>query len=166
MCLGNHTDHSHFDRIGNDPMKDLFDLIDTEYSLPNSNCKYVEPDNAQLDISNGQGSQFCVLHINIHSVPSKLAELNDLLFKLKDCKIHVDVILLCETFITDENKEKYQINGYELIDEHRQNITRGGVAIYVSRKLHYEERKDLNYFDEGKFESCFIEVTLRAKKLL
>ncbi len=166
MCLGNHIDHSRFDRIGNDPMKDLFDLIDVEYSPVNSNCKYVEPQDVKIELKNIKGSQFCVLHCNIHSIPSKLTELNSLLFKLRDSKIFVDVILLCETFITDENKGKCQIDGYELFDEHRQNITRGGVAIYVSKKLQYKERKDLNIFVEGKFESCFIEVTLRSKPLV
>ncbi len=68
--------------------------------------------------------------------------------------------------ITDLNKEQCKLDGYELFDEHRQNMTRGGVAIYVSKSLRRKERKDLNVFQEGKFESCFIEITLRSKTLV
>ncbi len=166
MCLGNSMDHSRFDKISNDPMKDLFDIIDIEHSLLNNNCKYIEPENIKLGSTNFKGSQLCIMHINIHSIPSKLSELNSLLLKLKEKNIHVDVILLCETFITDQNKEKCKLDGYDLFDEHRQKITRGGVAIYVSKKLRYKERKDLNIFDEGKFESCFIEISLKSKTLV
>ena len=56
-----------------------------------------------------------------------------------------------------------EIQGYELFDEHRKNLTRGGVAVYVNKNLQYIDRKDLNVFEEGKFESCFVEITCKSK---
>ncbi len=166
MCLGNHTDSSRFDKINSDPQKELFNLIDPDQSPMSSDCKYMDPNDVKLEHIDLNDSQLAILHLNIHSVPAKLNDLNDLLLKLKERKVVVDVILLCETFITDLNKDKCNLDGFELFDEHRKNMTKGGVAIYVNKKLSYKERKDLNYFEEGKFESCFIEISTKSKNIV
>ncbi len=74
----------------------------------------------------------------------------------------IDVILLCETFITDNSKQSCELEDYELIEEHRKNMQRGGVAIYVHKSL-FVERGDLNIFEEGFFETCFIELSTKSK---
>ncbi len=163
MCLGNHVNPDRLDRISHDPMKDLFDLIDMQHSPVNNNCSYVLPDEIKNSVDLGNGSQYCILHLNIHSIPSKKDDLINLLERLKHQNITVDVLLICETFITDQNKDQCKLEGYKLYDEHRKKMTKGGVAVYVSERLQYIDRKDLNIFDEGLFESCFIEVKLRGK---
>ncbi len=58
------------------------------------------------------------------------------------------------------------MENYELFEEHRENMTRGGVTVYVSKALKYRDRKDLNIFDEGTFESRFIEISLNSKHVI
>ena len=127
MCC--HTTVDPLDRISHDPSKDLFDLIDSQMN-PAGSCNYIDPEDISLENISARGQQFSILHINIHSVPSKLDELKNLLLRLKDKKIIIDVILLCESFMSDNNKDSCEIDGYKLYEEHRKSMTRGGVAIY------------------------------------
>ncbi len=167
MCLGNHTNAQNtFDQISSNPLKDLFELIDAENSPVNNNCNYVSPDDIKLDRLTIGGSQLSVLHLNIHSVPSKLDDLKSLLAKLKNKNLIIDVILLCETFITENNKDSCELDGYKLLSEHRKKLTKGGVAIYINKKLKYIERADLSIFEEGFFESCFIELSMHNKNVV
>ncbi len=107
-----------------------------------------------------------MLHLNIHSVPSKLDDLKTLLAKLKSRNLIIDVILLCETFISESNKQSCTLDDYKLFSEHRKTMTKGGVAIYVHKRLKYIDRKDLNIFEEGFFESCFIELCIQTKNIV
>ena len=167
MCLGNHvnTDNT-FDRISSNPLKDLYEIIDAQNSPVNSNCTYISPDDIKLEHVSVGSSQISILHLNIHSVPSKLDELKTLLAKLKAKNLTIDVILLCETFLSDNNKDSCKLEDYELFSEHRKKLTKGGVAIYIHKKLKYNERKDLNIFEEGFFESCFIELFTQRKNIV
>jgi hypothetical protein len=71
----------------------------------------------------------------------------------------IDIILLCETFMNDKIINRCKIKGYKLQTwENRKVKTKGGVAIYVKKGLKTFSRKDLNIFEEGFFESCFIEL--------
>ncbi len=154
------------DKISNDPLKDLFDLIDLQQNPTVNNCTYIEPDNINLQNYGTGKDQLSILHLNIHSIPSKLDQLKDLLRKLKEKNISIDVILLCETFLTDVSKESCKIDGFKLFDEHRKNMTKGGVAVYVRNSLKFIDRNDLNIFDEGQFESCFVEISMKSKNLI
>ncbi len=115
MCLGNrlNTDNT-FDQISSKPLKDLYDIIDAQNSPVNNNCNYISPDDIKLDSVSLGSSQISILHLNIHSVPSKLDELKALLSKLKSKNLTIDVILLCETFISDNNKDSCKLDDYEL----------------------------------------------------
>ena len=125
----------------------MYDLIDASLNPLCNECNYLDPDEScNLQVSN---SHLVSLHLNIHSIPDKLDLLKNLICTLKANNIVVDVLLICETFITDLNKNKCKIDGYELFEEHRVNMTKGGVAIYVNKCLKFVERKDLNIFDEG-----------------
>ncbi len=167
MCLGNRTNDFHtFDRISNNPLKDLFDLIDIQQSPVNNSCTYTTPDELKFESIRINGSELSILHLNIHSLPGKIDELRSLLSILKAKKMHIDVILLCETFITDTSKDQCKLDDYDLTEEHRKNMQRGGVAIYVHKSLKFSERKDLNIFQEGFFESCFIELSVKSKTIV
>ncbi len=147
-------------------VKDLYEIIDAQNSPVNNNCNYISPDDIKLDNVSFAGSQISILHLNIHSVPSKLDELKALLSKLKTKNLTIDVILLCETFISDNNKDLCKLDDYKLFSEHRKKLTKRGVAIYINKKLKYVERKDLNIFEEGIFESCFIELFVQKKNIV
>ena len=46
------------------------------------------------------------------------------------------------------------------------NAKGGGVAIFVKHKFQYKIREDLSIFDEGLFESVFIEVSINNKNVV
>ncbi len=163
MCC--HIRADPIDRISQDPSKDLSELLDSQMSI-NNGCNYINPEDIKIEEISNSGQQLSILHINIHSIPSKLDNLKSLLNALRNKKIMIDVILICETFITDNNKDSCEIEGYKLFEEHRKLITRGGVAVYVSKNIKFRDRSDLNIFEEGVFESCFIEITSRPKNII
>ncbi len=103
-------------------------------------------------------AEYCALHINIHSLPSKFDQLKEMLCSLKDQGVIVHFILLCETFLTDANAGMYDISGYSFVCHNRKSLTRGGVAIYILNELNYKVRNDLCLNVEGEFESIAVEV--------
>ena len=167
MCLANSINqqmHDKIEDIENSPDQNFLKIIDDDLILFDGNCQYVEPSN--LKLQNDSNSNLNILYANIHSVPSKLNDLKTLLENFQNNNITIDIILLCETFINDINKSQCKLQGYQLIEEHRISKTKGGVAIYISDRIHYKERNDLKLFKEGFFESCFVEIKNSTKDIL
>ncbi len=79
-----------------------------------------------------------VLHLNIQSLSAKFDKLKLLLSTLGESGIHLDFILLCETFLHSGNVHLFDIPGYNLIHKDRQNMTRGGVAIYIKDSIDFK----------------------------
>ncbi len=137
--------------------------------LKENKCEYTEIENVincmPRDITK---SPHCVktLHLNIHSLPDKIDKLKILLARLKDCNISLDVILLCETFINERNTNLFEIPGYNFISKHRKNLKGGGVAIYIRETIKYKNRDDISIFQEGEFESVFIEAEIFGREII
>ena len=129
-------------------------------------CIYCTPNDFNTISSSTKNSKLNVLQLNIHSLPSKLCQLKNLLSDLKSSSIEIDLVMLCETFINDNNADLCAIPGYTFLESHRQNKSRGGVAIYVNNKFTFKLRKDLDIFDECFFESKFIELTSTKKHVI
>ena len=106
------------------------------------------------------------MHLNIQSLSAKFDELKLLLAKLAGKGIDLDVIMLCETFLHSGNENLFNIPLYKLVSRNRSNTSRGGVCIYVKDTIQFKERNDLTIFDEGKFESIFIETTNMRKNIV
>ena len=60
----------------------------------------------------------------------------------------------------------FNIPLYKLVNRNRSNTSRGGVCIYIKDTIQFEERNDLTIFDEGTFESIFIETTNMRKNIV
>ena len=97
------------------------------------------------------------MHLNIQSLPAKFDQLKLLISNLNDQHIYLDFILLCETFLTDNIANQFNISGYDMVYKNRQS-NRGGVAIYINSKLNYKLREDLMINQPGIFESIFVEI--------
>ena len=106
------------------------------------------------------------VHINIHSLPAKFDQLNIMLLRLNQLKINLQIILLCETFLNDNNSALFNIPGYTFIYKNRQSMSRGGVAIYIRDDIKFKLREDIGSDTEGKFESIFIEVITNPKHII
>ena len=120
------------------------------------NCAYCEIEDIVKTTVNEH--EFCSLHINIHSLPAKFDQLKNILARLRDLNILVDFVLLCETFLTESNKDLYQMPGYKMFSLNRTSKSKGGVVVYVHEKYSTVERSDLCVDFEGEFESLLVEI--------
>jgi exonuclease III len=143
------------DDLENDRTANLMNLIELDDALL-TDCTY-------LDLNKSESlhigcNQFTVGHLNIHSIPGKYDDLLDLFDGLKTKHILPDILLLCETFLNEKNFDKFHFKDYDLISEYRRSKSKGGVSILIQNQFKYLVREDLRLFEEGKFESIFVEI--------
>ena len=107
----------------------------------------------------GRGIKIC--HQNIRGLFCNLEPLHKIIHDNKG----IDLLALTETHIQPDseidNNSLYSIPGYSFIKNNRKTGLGGGVACYISEKLTFKRRKDL----ESKFvESLCLEITLKNSK--
>ena len=95
--------------------------------------------------------------MNIHSIQLHFEELK-LMLQLLTFKF--DIIALTETKIEKDKNPIIDIclEGYHKPVGTLTESTKGGVLIYVSNKLNFKPRYDLNIYESKKIESMFIEI--------
>jgi hypothetical protein len=98
------------------------------------------------------------MHLNVRSLPDKVNKLQLLLTDLNDNDIQFDLILICETFLTETNKNMYNISGYTFVGKNRKHAKCGGVGMFIREGLSFKIRDDLSICVEQEFESIFIEI--------
>ena len=86
---------------------------------------------------------------SIQGLSSKFDQLQTLLSELSDAHVEIDYILLCETFVNDDNANLFQLPNYNFIYKNRKIKAKGGVAIYIRDNIQYNLREDLSIFIEG-----------------
>ena len=149
--------------INVDDSKNLSAIIDNnEYDNPLlENCTYCSPED--IDTISSGNAKLRVLHLNIRGLADKLDSLCDILSILNDKNHKIDIVLLCETFVNDTNLARCSLPNYTFEELHRKEKSRGGVGIFIDKKIKYKVRHDLSLFDEGSFESIFLEITCKNK---
>ena len=93
----------------------------------------------------------------MHGVTSKSSKIIELLDKIQENGITVDVILFCKTFLKDGMNTNLT-KGYQSVCINHKNTKLGGVAIYMHNDISFKSQEDLSIFYEGLFESCFVEI--------
>jgi hypothetical protein len=141
-----------------------FNEIEESQNVFNHACDMCEIDKLDLTKCNKINTEYSIMHINIHSLPAKLSQLEMLINRLAKYNIEIQFILLCETCLNKNNAHLYNIEGYNFISLQRQNITRGGVGIYIKNDINFIHRTDLEINREGEFESIFIQTQSPNKK--
>ena len=156
MCfqkIGNRSGRlDNLPNIMTDPDKDFIDIINRESDTINpllEICNYY--DTPSLQTLSDKRYKLKVLHLNIRSLPSNYNELKNLLTTLRQYKHEIDLILLCETFLTEKNKNCYPLEGYAFNQLNRSTRSGGGVCIYAKEQLKLNFRNDLSLFDEHNF---------------
>jgi exonuclease III len=101
------------------------------------------------------------LHINIRGLFNNFTDIEAIFGNHQN----IDIFLLSETHISpcsyNNNSKLYDIPGYTFIHKSRENTSSGGVAAYVSDRLNWQRREDL----EGENIECiFIEITNKNTK--
>ena len=104
-------------------------------SLWNDKCDYIELE--KCDNFNKENYNFIVMHLNVRNLLAHQVELKYLLRKLKTKGSRVDLVLLCETFLTDKTQKLVNIPDYEIITNNRQTAKGGGTAILIRKNIPY-----------------------------
>ena len=78
--------------------------------------------------------------------------------KLNSVAAKPDFILICETFLNDNNMNNYNIKGYKKECNNRINKKGGGVAILIKDNINYNIVEKLKININNEFESLFIET--------
>ena len=153
------TDNQLLDSL-NRPLK----LTKTDESLWSDNCDYVDPN--KCNNLNPEGYTLVVLQHNIRSILAHQTELCQLLQMMANKNSSVDILLLCETFLTTKTENLVNIPGYKLIANSRKNHKGGGVAILIKEGISYKKQADLNSLNGKELESVYVDITTRGGKLI
>ena len=130
-----------------------------------NSCEYID----LCDLSSLQTAHSNVLgimHFNIRGLVGKITELQNIIVSANDSQIRLHVILLCETFLKNENEKYCSIPDYSLVCANRPTRHGGGVAIYIHNSIEFKERLDLKYWINDKIESIFVELELHRKRVI
>ena len=143
---------------------------DTEDSLVDvllNDCNYVDLDSIRNTFDDSKNVKyFNIMQWNTRSLMANHTNLKNMLTILGDSNINFGAIICNETHLNNIKESQIQLHGYNYIGNNRQTKKGGGVGIYVQDKFDCKERKDLEIFLEGRFESCVVETHHGGKPLL
>ena len=141
---------------GKDGDIDSENLVNSNIVQALTSCKYYLPSEITLTSFNTLN----VMHINIRSLKSKLDELLNFL-SVANCEF--DIMSISETWLNDDVMQDYNVSGYTLFYNNRENMRGGGVAIYVNNKFKCIQRPDLD-INNNLIVSKFIELEIINNK--
>ena len=78
--------------------------------------------------------------------------------EMRRWSVQWDVVGLAETWLDAESEKGVSVRGYGAVCASRRVKSGGGVALLLRDGLTYRVRPDLGTFDEGVFESLFVEI--------
>ena len=105
-------------------------------------------------IDDKNDSCLSLFHLNIRSIPQNLSKLTAYL-----CMLPLDfsIIGISESWLTESNKDCYQISGYNSEHLCRKTKRGGGVSILIKTNVKYKRREDLDIMNDNA-EAIFIEI--------
>ena len=157
MCkssnFGDKADHK-YDKLGRelDVLKFTDDYGDT--------CNYLEIDD--LTELRTNDLDLCVIQLNIRGLIGKQF---DLLKLLSQVKKRVDVVILEETWLTNESMSRLKTPGYNFVGKIRPNRKGGGVGFLLHESIKYKERNDLTR-ELNSFENFTVELCMKGQNTL
>ena len=142
-------------------LNDMFE----ESPIGHCDSQYLELEDLVTNIDHNS-FQYKALHLNIRSLAANFDKLNMIIGNFLTNNCDLDFILLCETFLTDLNNSLFNIDGFQKVEKHRIHSRGGGVALYINNKYEFSMRDDLSCFEEGLFESLFVEINTGTRNLI
>ena len=136
---------------------DHLNLKDITPILWNDKCDHIDP--VQCTNLNPENYNFTILQHNIRGLIGHQAKLKLLMDTLNSKNSSIDILLLCETFLTKHTIGLVDIPRYDVISNHRKNFKGRGTAIVIKKGIPYKRRQDLDVMIKKQVESTFIEIT-------
>ena len=122
-------------------------------------CGYVGGDGVGGRLREVAKEGGCALSLLCHNVRSARGPGLELLeAEMRRWGVQWDVVGLTETWLDTESEKGMAVRGYGVVCASRKRKAGGGVALMLRDGLTYRERPDLGTFDEGVFESVFVEI--------
>ena len=134
------------------------------------NSRYFDIDQIQsLEICQKKKSLSLSLSLSLFCINacSLSKNFDDLVYLLKCTKKNFDIIAVSETRISKKTSltSNINLNNY-YFETTPTESTAGGTMLYVSNRLSYKSRTDLNMYKKDQLESTFIETILKRATLL
>ena len=123
------------------------------------NCDYVDYGDAIPVDKN----KLVIMQLNVRGLYSKIDQIKSLLNVITSNR-KPDILMLCETW-QSENSPVPKLPGYEYVYKARRHKLGGGVGIFISDKLRYKQRPDLE-IETDTIEHCIVELKLKNKNML
>ena len=98
---------------------------------------------------------FSILHMNIHSIQLHIEELKILLDAID---YEFDIIAVSESKLKSEPQIDISISGFHTPYCTYTEAEKGGTILYISNKLNFKPRKDLEVYASKELESSFVEI--------
>ena len=138
------------------------DFDELDGSLWNDKCDYIELE--KCSNLNPNNYNLIVMQLNVRSLLAHQHELCQLLRTTKRKNSRIDIILLCETFLSKQTLSMVRIPGYTHVGNYRKNKKGCGVSILIKDGISYKRWWDLDVFEEGQTESVFVEIRSKNGK--
>ena len=124
-------------------------------------CDYITNDSLELIESNV--CDLNIVHLNIRGLKSKIDDLKELLFKLKN----PEIIILNETWLKESDNKRIILSNYNYEGIPRNNKKGGGVGFLIRTDILYRIRNDLIPDDKiPSCEQCYIEIKNNTDKVI
>ena len=119
-------------------------------------CDYYLEDtfNKKLSKMNINNDCLSMMHSNIRSAPKNISKLDNYLSNLN---LDFKIVALTETWLSDETKDRYSLQGYNPEHSCRSGRTGGGVSLHIKKDIEYTTREDISCQSKIS-ESLFIEI--------
>ena len=82
----------------------------------NIECKYYDTDDMKTFTTPNHKYTYTAIHLNIRSLPSKHDQLQTIISNLRYMDLTIDFIMVCETYLTDINKDMFPLDGYNFVN--------------------------------------------------
>ena len=111
-------------------------MLKVEFTLWNDKCDYIELDNC-INL-NPNNYNLIIMQLNIRSLLAHQTELKQIICTMEKKNSHIDIVLLCETFLSKHTKNMVHIPGFIHIGNYRSMKRGGGVSILVHKGISYK----------------------------
>ena len=123
------------------------------------NCNYFSPE--EFDKAKFQSNtSFSTFHLNIHSIQKHIDTLRTLITSLESDQFQFDVIAISESKLKPncEPTVDISIDNFHAPISTPSEASKGGVLLYVNKKLNFKPRPDLHIYESKTLESAFVEI--------
>ena len=141
-----------FSQIHNHNLLNLY--VDEDSLIPVHSDKYCSPYHFENFKAKFQRPNISIIHVNIRSLRANFTKLKILLASLSH---PFDIIIVTETWLTNDTCNLFQLHNYNFISQNRERRG-GGVGMFIRNHIQYDILNDFTMSKVNSHDSLFIKV--------